>query len=212
MKRRMLLVLSGLLPFLGVSEGYTQGSVVDYRDKVLRRSWSPVQAERIRSNSYSKAMIVAILEGSVQAPVESGEVPRPETLARLSRFDRIIERYSEQYAIDPNLIKAMIYVESRGRTRSVSPKGALGLMQIMPATASAIGVNNPFDPEENIAGGTKLLRYMLEKFENIGLALWAYNAGPGALRKGRLPQQTLQYILRVLSVRRYLASLHKAKY
>ncbi len=118
----------------------------------------------------------------------------------------VVEKASRTYGVDPDLIMAMIQVESGFNPRAVSPKGAMGLMQLMPATARELGVSDPFDIEDNIMGGVKYLRYLSEKYKgNLELALAAYNAGPYAVDKyGGIPpyRETQDYVQRVLSIYR----------
>src|SRR6185503_18666431 len=105
--------------------------------------------------------------------------------------------------LDPKLVEAVIRVESAFDSRAVSGKGALGLMQLMPGTATELGVENAFDVEENLRGGTAYLRSLLDRFSgDVSLALAGYNAGPGAVEKyqGIPPyQETTDYVRRVLA-------------
>ncbi|TGK01764.1 lytic transglycosylase domain-containing protein [Leptospira langatensis] len=113
---------------------------------------------------------------------------------------QIIQKEAAKNHLDPNLVKSVIRAESGFRSSAVSPKGAMGLMQLMPGTAEALGVEDPFDPEDNIAGGTRFLADMVKKFGDTNLALAAYNAGPGAVQKydGVPPyRETKDYIKKV---------------
>ncbi len=119
-------------------------------------------------------------------------------------YDHIIKRKSSEYNIDPAIIKALITTESSWNPRAVSKKGAMGLMQLMPATANEMQITDPFDPEENIDGGTRYLRQLLDRFDdNLDLALAAYNAGPSRVEKRRgIPRiaETKKFIKKVLSI------------
>lgn len=119
-------------------------------------------------------------------------------------YHQIITRKSDKYRIEPSLISAVIKVESNWDSQAISSKGAKGLMQLMPSTAKDMKVKNPFDPEENIEGGTRYLRYLLDKFNgDIILALAAYNAGPNRVEIFRdIPpiKETRQYVKKVLSL------------
>ena len=98
--------------------------------------------------------------------------------------DASIRRYARQYGLEERLVLAVIDHESRFKSRAVSPKGAKGLMQLMPKTAALVGVKNPLDTRQNIAGGVKYLKMCLNYFgQDVGLALAAYNAGPGKVEK-----------------------------
>ena len=121
----------------------------------------------------------------------------------ISKYDYLITKASEKYSVDPALIKAVIKAESNFNHRAVSKKGARGLMQLMPATASSLQVQDSFHPESNIEGGVRYLRYLLNYFSgNLNLALAAYNAGENAVIKyGGIPpyRETQTYVRRVLS-------------
>jgi hypothetical protein len=99
-------------------------------------------------------------------------------------FHPIIDKASEQHNIDPALIKAIIMAESSYNPRAVSPKGAVGLMQLMPSTAESLGVANSYNPEQNVQGGTKYFRKLIDQLDgDIKLALAAYNAGLARVKK-----------------------------
>ncbi len=122
-------------------------------------------------------------------------------------YDQEIRRIGRRYQVDPPLIKAIIQTESDFDHRAVSRRGAQGLMQLMPETARDLQVGNPFNPRENIDGGTRYLRSLLDSFNNdLILSLAAYNAGPGLVsRTGGVPQitETREYVNKVL--KRYKA-------
>ena len=119
-----------------------------------------------------------------------------------SLYDPHIKFACQQYGLDYNLVKAVIRAESAFDAGAVSPKGAMGLMQLMPETSRDLGVVNAFDPHQNIDGGVRYLRFLLNRFNNnIVLALAAYNAGPEAVEKhGGIPPytETRDYVRRVL--------------
>jgi hypothetical protein len=120
-----------------------------------------------------------------------------------AKIESSIQKAAEKYNLPPGLIKAVIKAESNFQVDAVSNAGAQGLMQLMPATAKELGVKNPFDIEQNIDGGVRYLRKMLDSFGgNVKLALAAYNAGPAALEKygGEIPpyEETNRYVNRVL--------------
>jgi len=112
---------------------------------------------------------------------------------------RTIDVMSLQHRMDPALIRAVIKAESAFDSAAVSPKGAMGLMQLMPDTAWSLQVSNPYDPEQNISGGVRHLRYLLDRFHgDIPLALAAYNAGEAKARKDTRIPETREYVRRVL--------------
>jgi len=105
------------------------------------------------------------------------------------QLEALIHKYASHHGVDPSLVRAVMRHESGFNTNAVSPKGAQGLMQLMPGTAALMGVNNPFDPEQNIAGGVGYLRRCLDRFgHSVPLAVAAYNAGPESVaRHGAIP-------------------------
>ena len=115
-----------------------------------------------------------------------------------ARIDSIIDRVSSHYQVDPKLVHAMIRVESNYDPSAVSSKGAMGLMQLIPATAHRFGVQNPFDPGQNVQGGVSYLKYLLNLFGgNLPLSLAAYNAGEErVIRSGGIPNipETEHYV------------------
>ncbi len=118
------------------------------------------------------------------------------------RFEPFVQAHSARHALRPELVRAVIQVESGYNPRARSPKGAMGLMQLMPATASYLGVRDPYDPDDNIRGGTAYLRELLDRYDgNEELALAAYNAGAGAVdRYGRrVPpyRETIDYVRKI---------------
>lgn len=118
-------------------------------------------------------------------------------------IDNLIEKYSDKNGLDKDFVKALVRQESGFNPSAKSHCGAMGLMQLMPSTAQGLGVDNAFDPEQNIAGGTKYLKSMIDRFGgDEKLALAAYNAGPNAVKKyGGIPpyQETQNYVKNVLS-------------
>lgn len=129
-----------------------------------------------------------------------------------ARYDREIRKIARRYKVDPSLIKAIIHTESDFNHRAVSKCGAKGLMQLMPETARQLRVSNPFNASENIDGGTRYFRSLMDSFnEDLTLSLAAYNAGPGLVsRTGGVPNipETQRYIKKVLNYyKRYKATM-----
>jgi soluble lytic murein transglycosylase-like protein len=130
-------------------------------------------------------------------------------LAKATQYDSIIEHAAVAAAVEPNLLRAVIVVESGFNSHAVSKRGAVGLMQLMPATASRFGVSNPYDARQNVHAGARYLKFLIDRFgHDVRLALAAYNAGEDAVDRngGQIPpfSETLAYVPRVLKIYRML--------
>jgi soluble lytic murein transglycosylase-like protein len=123
------------------------------------------------------------------------------TMTGPRQYDDTIEEHANLNGLSPDLVRAVIQVESGFNPNAISSKGAMGLMQLMPATARELGVRNPFSPEQNIRGGVVYLKRLLDRYDqDLTLALAAYNAGPGAVeRYGDVPpyRETKEYVKKV---------------
>lgn len=163
----------------------------------LQTSWGNPQTENRATTPFDVALAQA-----------RGQVTLQPVSGAIRTFNPDIEAHVEKYArlngLDPRLVRAVIQQESGGNPRAVSTAGAQGLMQLMPETAALYGVRDSFDPEQNIAAGTRHLAGLLREFHgDLPLALAAYNAGVGAVRRhGGIPPytETRQYVQRILSM------------
>ena len=156
------------------------------------------QGEKIKDKNFSEMVDERV--GVLNKPYglyEEGNVTRND-------IDKIVDYFSKQKGVPSELVHSLIKVESDYNTEALSPKGAMGLVQLMPETAMELGVENPFDPEENIRGGVTLLRNLIDR--NSGdykLALAAYNAGQKNVdRAGGIPdfKETKEYVKKVLDL------------
>ena len=141
-----------------------------------------------------RAKLVSVQEVK---PGQPGADPKVTTVAEL---DAMIGEKSREHGVDPLLVHSIIHVESRYNPYALSHKGAEGLMQLMPQTARSLGVRSGFDVRQNVSGGVKYLKQMLEKFDDLRLALAAYNAGPEAVvRWNGIPPyaETQDYVYKV---------------
>jgi len=139
----------------------------------------------------------------VDASIYTAQAKSAEVLTPRQKIQNMVSKISKKHGVDEKLVNAVIKQESGFNPNAKSKVGALGLMQLMPATAKGLGVTNPLDPEQNVEGGVKYLKSMLNKYNgNIILALAAYNAGPGAVDKydGVPPyKETQNYVRSILS-------------
>jgi soluble lytic murein transglycosylase-like protein len=152
--------------------------------------------------------IQPVLLKLIQAVLDRLATPAAATGSQASEpktaFEPLIERAAARYGVDARLVRAVVQTESNFNPAAVSGAGAMGLMQLMPGTAAGLGVTNALDPEQNVDGGVRLLRQLLDRYQgNVSYALAAYNAGAGAVdRYGGIPpyRETQTYVPRVLSL------------
>jgi soluble lytic murein transglycosylase-like protein len=191
----IIAVSGGLLALLLASSAFGQRvySYVDENGVRVFTNIPPKNAPSVEpaSDGLSKNSDRKDLQRITHHPQDKGQV------------NRIIEKYADQYRLDPQLVHSIIASESGFNAGAVSRKGAQGLMQLMPGTASRLGVRNPMDPEENIRGGMAHLRTLLDTFNNdLPLSLAAYNAGENLVQRiRRVPDypETKAYVRTVTS-------------
>jgi hypothetical protein len=158
-------------------------------------SFTDVPTEEI--TGYEKDLSLPVPAGS-QTPISSQAQPAKSAPA----LNQVVDSASAAYHLDPDLVNSVIHAESRFNAHAVSPKGARGLMQLMPGTASQLGVNDAFDPQANVTGGSRYLRELLERYHfDLVKALAAYNAGPQRVEhyRGVPPfRETRAYVARIV--------------
>ncbi|MBI4596435.1 MAG: lytic transglycosylase domain-containing protein [Candidatus Tectomicrobia bacterium] len=178
---------------LVVSEGGEIYRYVTPDGIVVYTNWPPLYPPAKKESSFKSAVY------SIQTPKEKNNFSKPP-----AEYFTLIREIANNYGVDPNLIHAIIRVESNFDPGAVSPKGAMGIMQLMPDTARSNKVNNPFSPIQNVDGGTRHFRYLLNSYKHdLDLALAAYNAGEGAVNKyGGVPpyRETKDFITKVKSL------------
>ncbi len=155
------------------------------------------------SNVPVDSRFLPVMRDPVTANPQSSSIS--QLLQRSDQYSTLIETAARSSGLEPALVKAVLVAESGADPQAVSPRGASGLMQLMPATARQYGVRDIFDPEQNIRAGTQYLRDLKHRYGNdLRLMLAAYNAGPGAVdqNRGVVPPfgETLEYIPRVLKI------------
>lgn len=166
----------------------------------IARKCNPM-AEPVRSAGAGKSRFADVLDGSQKKNAEPKG--RADAQSSVDDLRKLVSRCAGEYNIDEELIRAVIQVESGWKPDAVSSKGAKGLMQLMPRTAAMLGVEDAFDPEENIGGGVKYLARLTDKYDgDVEMALAAYNAGPARVdAAGGAPfSETARYVKNVMAL------------
>ena len=163
---------------------------------------APVVRADPRSGQMVRTVVITprVVESRTVAPVAGGVAEQAEPILARPDMKSLVEETAKNYALNPELVDSVIQVESNYNPHAVSPKGAQGLMQLMPATARRFGVVNSFDPKQNIEGGVRYLKFLQDRFKDDRLAIAAYNAGEGAVDKyGNVPPyaETIDYVAKV---------------
>lgn len=170
---------------------------------------TPVDLPGMPESDDASPSFAAVLQQELNAGTASDQTasiagaPAAPAMLPPAQIDALVNDNAQAQAVDPALVKAIIANESGFNANATSSVGAQGLMQLMPGTAQALGVSDSYDPAQNVAGGTKYIKQLLDRFNgNVRLAVAAYNAGPGAVEKynGVPPYaETENYVQNVLS-------------
>lgn len=197
-----VVILVAMLVLSGVP---ARGQIVSYMDasgkRVFVNTEAPNAAPRTSRAPLLKTAPTGFMPRTAPSSLADSSVMSTADLANREKIEEMIREVSARYRVDPALVRAVMQTESNWKSSAVSRKGALGLMQLEPGTAQALGVNNAFDPKQNLDGGVRYLHMLLERYNgDLDRALAAYNAGPGAVdRAGGIPQyrETREYVQKV---------------
>jgi soluble lytic murein transglycosylase-like protein len=180
------------------------GQIVSYKDSDGKRVFinaEPVNVVRSARIPLLRTAANGITPSTTQSSFAASLEMSAAEKANREKIEQMIREVSTRYRVDPALVRAVMQTESNWNSSAVSRKGALGLMQLGPGTAQQLGVNNAFDPKQNLDGGVRYLHMLLERYNgDLDKALAAYNAGPGAVdRAGGIPRyrETRNYVQKV---------------
>lgn len=194
-----VIILLGTLVFWAIP---AKGQIVSYVDAGGKRVFINADPTPVRTPK-KVPLLRTEANGLTPRPAQSMTTPEMSAaeLANREKIEDMIREVSARYRVDPALVRAVIQTESNWNSTAVSRKGAQGLMQLGPGTAQELGVSNAFDPKQNLDGGVRYLRSLLERYNgDLDRALAAYNAGPHAVdRAGGIPQyrETRDYVQKV---------------
>lgn len=189
-----IIAVAVLLVPAGISAGLPQGAK---RTALLSARVVPVVKSDPRSGQLVKTIVITKKMGESTLPQRNSVIP---SRTPLTEVKDLVMSTARNFDVPPALVDSVIQVESNYDPFAVSPKGAQGLMQLMPATAKRFGVKDTFDPKQNIEGGVRYLKFLQETFKDDRLAIAAYNAGEGAVQRyGSVPPypETVDYVAKV---------------
>jgi len=197
-----VIILLGMLALCTIP---ASAQIVSYKDSSGRRVFinadpPPVAAQAKNSPAKASGFTKIALRTSQQHFLTAPELSAA-ALANREKIEQMIREVSPRYRVDPALVRAVLETESHWNMSAISRRGAQGLMQLVPGTAQQLGVHNAFDPKQNLDGGVRYLRSLLERYNgDLDKALAAYNAGPSAVdRAGGVPRirETREYVQKV---------------
>ena len=196
-----VIILLGLLALWAVP---AHGQIVSYMDSDGKRVFinsDPAPAARPSKTPLLRTAATGIAPRTTQTSFAASSEMSVAEQANREKIEQMIREVSARYRVDPALVRAVMQTESNWNSAAVSRRGGLGLMQLVPGTAQQLGVNNAFDPKQNLDGGVRYLHMLLERYNgDLDKALAAYNAGPGAVdRAGGIPRyrETRDYVQKV---------------
>lgn len=185
------------------SQNNTEAQIDSEKSPLTETSSSnSVTAVPLSSTPMDSTTTTKVKSPTVESTLLTSSIPSVEHLNDKTQYDSIIQTMAQKYDVPFNLVKLVINAESSFNPKAVSKSGAMGLMQLMPSTAKWLGVENAYNPKENIEGGTKYLNYLLKRFDgDVTLAVAGYNAGPGNVDKYKgIPpfNETQNYVKKIL--------------